>query len=313
MLQEAYGYQPHYLTKSDATGKLTALLPLMEVSSWLTGKRGVGLPFTDLVEPLCSDPANFRELIDAALALGRARGWKYLECRGGKSWQPEAPASTSFLRHTLTLNVGEATLLAGFDDSVRRAMRKAERSGVKVEFSRSPEAMNAFYGLMCQTRRRHGVPPQPYRFFTNIQRYILAEREQGWIVLGRDASGLPVAGAIFLHFNRRAIYKFGASDENRQELRANNLVFWRSIQHYANAGFLEMDFGRTSLGNEGLRKFKLGWGTREESVEYTRFDFRTSGHVTAKDEAQGWHNQIFRNLPLPLSRLAGRFLYRHIA
>ncbi len=312
VLQETYGYHPLYVAKTDPAGRPTALLPLMEVSSWLTGRRGVGLPFTDMAEPLCSDAATFRELHDAALAMGRSRGWKYLECRGGKSWQPEAPASTEFLHHSLGLGIGEAALLAGFDDSVRRAIRKAERSGVQVEFSRSPEAMDAFYQLMCLTRRRHGVPPQPYRFFANIQRHVLAEREQGWIVLGRDATGQPVAGAIFLHFNRRAIYKFGASDESRQELRANNLVFWRSIQHYAKQGFLDLDYGRTSLGNEGLRKFKLSWGTREERAEYTRYDFRTSRYVTAKDEAHGWHNHVFRNLPTLFSRLAGSILYRHI-
>ncbi len=310
VLQSTYGYEPLFLVQR-GQGKPTGLLPLMQVASWLTGRRGIGLPFTDLAEPLCPDAETFRQLYAGALALGRARGWKYLECRGGKNWQPEIPASTRFLRHTLALNRDETALFAGFADPVRRAIRKAAKGGLRLEFSRTPEAMQAFYRLMGLTRRKHGVPPQPWPFFANIQRHVLAPGH-GWIVLAHEGEQ-AVAGAVFFHFNRQVIYKFGASDETRQQLRANNLVFWRAIQHYAQEGCLNLDFGRTSLGNEGLRKFKLSWGTREEPVEYTRFNFRTSSPVTAKDESQGWHNQVFRHLPLPLSRLAGSLLYRHIA
>lgn len=310
VLRDTYGYRPEYQA-GFASGRLCSLLPMMEVDSWLTGRRGIGLPFTDLAGPLCPDAGSFQRLHQAVLALGRARGWKYVECRGGRQWLPDAPVSTSFLRHVLALGVGETALLSGFEDSVRRAIRKAERSGLKIEFAKSPGAMQEFYRLMCLTRRRHGVPPQPYPFFANIQRHALASG-QGWIVLARQA-GQPVAGAVFLHFGRHAIYKFGASDETHQQLRANNLVMWRAILHYASEGFVDLDFGRTSLGNEGLRKFKLGWGAQEQPVDYTRYDFRSSVYVTARDEAQGWHNRVFQALPLPMSRLAGSLLYRHIA
>ena len=310
VLHDTYGYRPEYRAEF-AAGRLRALLPMMEVDSWLTGRRGIGLPFTDLAEPLCPDAGSFQRLHLATLGLGRTRGWKYAECRGGRHWLPDAPASTSFWRHVLPLHVGETALLSGFEDSVRRAIRKAERGGLKIEFAKTPDAMHEFYRLLGMTRRRHGVPPQPWHFFANLQRHALAAGH-GWIVLARQA-GLPVAGAVFLHFGRHAIYKFGASDEAHQQLRANNLVMWRAILHYASEGFVDLDFGRTSLGNEGLRKFKLGWGAREQQADYTRYDFRHSGYVTARDEARGWHNRVFQVLPLPLSRLAGSLLYRHIA
>jgi hypothetical protein len=310
VLHDTYGFQPMYQAVIES-GRIRALLPLMEVDSWLTGRRGIALPFTDLVEPPCADADTFRQLFDGALALAKTREWKYFECRGGKKWLPDVPASTTFLRHTLDLGLGEPALFASFEDSVRRAVRKAERGNLQLEFSQSAESMQAFYHLLCRTRRRHGVPPQPYSFFANIQRHVLAGN-QGWIVLARQGQ-IPVAGGIFFHFGRHAIYKFGASDETQQQLRANNLVMWRSIQHYTREGFTSFDFGRTSLTNEGLRKFKLGWGTQEETVEYVRHDGRSSTFVTARDEAQGWYNRVFRALPMALSRLAGTALYRHIA
>ena len=155
------------------------------------------------------------------------------------------------------------------------------------------------------------MPPQPFPFFASIQRHVLAHNH-GWIVLARQGA-LPVAGAVFFHFGGRAIYKFGASDETQQQLRANNLVMWRAIQHYAREGAASLDFGRTSLSNAGLRKFKLGWGTQEEEIGYLRYDPKAAAFVTARDDAQGWHNRVFQALPLTLSRLAGSLLYRHIA
>jgi hypothetical protein len=310
VLHDSYGYQPLYIV-SPGTGPLRTLLPLMEIDSWLTGRRGVALPFTDLAEPLCRDADSFHPLFNFAVELARQRDWKYLECRGGRQWLPAAPASTSFLNHSLALGPGEGALFSGCEDSVRRAVRKAERNNLRLDFSQSRESMQAFYDLLCRTRRRHGVPPQPFSFFANIQRHVLASN-RGWVVLAWHGA-VPVAGAVFLHFGRQAIYKFGASDETHQNLRANNLVMWRAIQHYAQNGYDSLDFGRTSLFNEGLRKFKLGWGALEREVSYVRYDPREGAFVTARDEAQGWHNRVFRLLPLPLSRLAGIVLYRHIA
>ena len=310
VLHETYGYSPRYLVRSDGD-RFHSALPLMEVKSWLTGQRGVSLPFTDAVEPLCPDGKAFQSLFEAAQQLGRERRWKYLECRGGRTQlQGSVPASTRFYNHQLDLSAGEAKLFGQLDDSAQRAIRKAERSGLTLEFSQAPGAMRDFYTLLCETRQRHGVPPQPFEFFFKIQQHILTPN-LGWVVLARQGK-TPIAGAVFFHFGRGAIYKFGASTRAHQPLRANNLVMWQAIQRLAAEGFATLDFGRTSMNNEGLRRFKLGWGTRERVAEYVRFDFRQETFVTATDDSSGWHNRVFNALPTWASRPIGAFLYPHV-
>src|SRR5688572_31401226 len=80
-LEESYGYKPMYFAKVE-NGGLRALLPVMEVDSWLTGKRGVSLPFSDMCEGLGSDVG---ELFEEAVKVGSGRAWKYLETRGAVS------------------------------------------------------------------------------------------------------------------------------------------------------------------------------------------------------------------------------------
>ena len=180
-----------------------------------------------------------------------------------------------------------------------------------MEFSQSLGAMRDFYSLFCQTRRRLGVPPQPFSFFENIQRQVLG-RNQGWVVIAR-AGAQPVAASVFFHFGRAALYKFSASDEKFKRFSANNLVLWHAIRRYAREGYASLDFGRTSLDNEGLRTFKLNWGTQEQRIDYVRYDWRAEGYVTVKDESSGWYSRVFRMMPVFISRLIGTALYKHIA
>ena len=159
------------------------------------------------------------------------------------------------------------------------------------------DVVQTYYALHCQTRRRHGVPPQPFRFFASIHRHLLA-RGLGWVIQARWRERI-VASAIFLQFGRRANYKYGASDKDFQSLRPSTLLMWEAIKWHAAHGFDSLHFGRTSLANEGLRRFKLGFGPREVRLENFRYDFRRQEFVTTPDYAHSPLNSVFRRLPLP--------------
>lgn len=310
VLTETYGYKPFYFV-TGGPGFLHSLLPLMEISSKLTGKRAIALPFTDSCDPLCADRTGFKDLFCNAIELGKLRGWKYLEFRGGHRLFDGTAPSTSFFGHSLDLRANENALFGQLKSPTRRAIRKAEKSGVRVEVSTGAEATESFYSLHCKTRKRHGLPPQSRSFFMNIHKYILA-KDHGMVLLARWKKQ-PVAGAVFFHTGGSAVYKFGASDEAFQHLRGNNLVMWEAIRSLLRRGVKKLDLGRTSVHNEGLRKFKLAWNAEEKSIGYFRFSIPQEKFVSARDESSGWHNRIFNTLPSFVSRTIGQLLYRHWA
>lgn len=311
VLMQTYGFTPHYFISSNPDTTET-LLPLMEVDSWLTGRRGIALPFTDECAPLGADKNSFGTLFQAVVEFGKTRGWKYLELRGGKNlFAREVPASLEFYSHCLDLAPSENQLFKAMESSVRRAVRKAEKDGVTVEISQSVAAMRTFYSLQCLTRKKHGLPPQPWGFFMNIHRHILSEN-CGLIAVASH-QGRQIAASVYFFLGGRAIYKFGASDAAAQHLRGNNLVMWTAMKWLAQKGAKTLHLGRTSLANEGLRRFKLNLGAHEEKVGYVKFDLRQNRFVTETDGVSGWHNNVFRALPVGLSRVAGRMLYKHWA
>jgi hypothetical protein len=308
VLKKAYGFTPVYFTKTE--GRLTAAIPMMEVRSFLTGKRGVSLPFTDYCEPLVPHVEVSKVLFEAIVQEGRKRQWKYIELRGGTDFLGDGPASAWFYRHTLDLTPGDAKLFKGLRDSTRRNIKKAEKESVEVRFENTPEALREFYRLNCLTRREHGLPPQPWRFFENLHDEILS-KEMGTVALG-FYQGHAVAANVYLHTNGEAIYKYGASDKTYQNLRAANLVMWEAIKRYAGEGARSLCFGRTEPGNEGLRQFKSGWGTDEQVIDYYRYDLAANAFVHGKQIVSNRTNQVFSNLPIAALKVIGGMLYRHV-
>src|SRR5437016_660412 len=216
VLHQTYNHLPFYLQFS-RRHRLVALIPLMEVRSLFTGCRGVCLPFSDACEPLIFDAAAMGFVKDRLLRFADERRWRHLEIRGSKSFQVALGSAEKFYGHTLDLRSSAEELATRFASPVRRAIRKAERSGVKAVVVRNRQAIGDFYQLHVQTRRRHGLPPQPVSFFLNIYEHIVRPG-LGFIVLARRGSR-PIAAAIFFCFGKNAVYKYGASDKRFQELR----------------------------------------------------------------------------------------------
>jgi len=309
VLKEAYGYTPCYLVL-DQERTRRAVLPLMEVRSWITGVRGVALPFSDECPILDTSDLAGPALTGQALELGRARGWRHVEFRGGRRPDPDARPYATYVRHELALASEEGAMEEAMRPALRRAVRKAERSGVRVSFSSRPEDMDCYYGLHCRTRQRQGLPPQPRRFFRLISKHLmgngLAEVGLAW------HDGSPVSGAVFFRMGGLVHYKFGANDLKWQELRPSSLLMASAIKRFANSGCKVFSLGRTDAGHEGLRQFKRSFGAKEWPLEYYRLDVRTGQCVVGSSGQDNRSWRMFRWLPLWGGRLVGRIGYRHL-
>ncbi len=309
ILAECYGHRPFYLSFS-RDEQSVALLPLMEVRSAFTGRRGVCLPFSDFCGPLFFDEAAVSTVFNSLAGLAQEQRWHHFEIRDGRPGQLAPLPAVRFYGHKLNLNQSAETLFAGCSSPVRRAIRKAEKSGLRVEISRSWDSVLAFYRLHIRTRRRHGLPPQPLSFFRNI--FAEAIEPGSAFIVRADSGGRCVAAALFLEFGRIAVFKFGASDYSQQHLRGSNLVMWEGIRYLAGRRCELLHFGRTSLNNGTLRRFKLGWGAQEEIIEYFKWNSAAGKWVGGADHAEGRYNAIFSRLPLAVNRLAGALLYPHL-
>jgi hypothetical protein len=309
VLTESYSYTPCYFAAID-NDRLTALCSLMDVRSALTGCRGVSLPFTDYCEPIAHTTESFQDMFTCITRYGRERGWKHIELRGGEALLKDIPHSSFYYGHTLKLHQNPETLFSTFRDSTKRNIKKAGKENVEIKIIQDIEGMKTFYGLNCMTRQQHGLPPQPMSFFKKVHEHILS-KGRGFIVLAMH-EGKPVAGNIFFHFGKKALYKYGASDKNYQHLRANNLVMWEAIRWYCKNGYTHFCFGRTEPENDGLRQFKNGWGTREHDIRYYKYDLQRNEFIGKSGRIGHRYKKVFARMPIPALKLTGNLLYRHM-
>jgi hypothetical protein len=309
VLKEAYGYAPKYFTEFNG-GQISTLIPIMEVRSFLTGCRGVSLPFTDYCEPIVNGNIQFEDLLNHVIEYGKKEGWESLELRSRNNLLPLTSPSITYLGHNLTLSRNEKQIFSGFRDSTKRNVKKAVREGVTVKIYHSLGSVKEFYRLNSITRKQHGLPPQPFNFFKKIHDHIIS-KNLGFVILASIDQEI-IAGAIFFQFGDTAIFKYGASDKSYQNLRANNLVMWEAIRWYSQNGYKSLCFGRSELENRSLIQYKSGWGTTEQQINYYRYDLKKNVFVNPTLKLTGLYNKIFRKIPIPILNKVGALLYKHV-
>ena len=311
VLTECYRYPVHYGVLKEGQ-QVVGLLPMMEVASFVTGRRGVSLPFSDECASLLSKGVSLESLVEPMRVLGRERGWEYLELRGEAGSVPGAARSDEHRVHYLSLEGSEEAQVKRLGDSHRRNIQKARKAGVEIQRLQTREAMDAYYALHCLTRQRQGVPPQSRHFFHAVHECVIA-RGHGFVLLARF-QGQWIAGAVYLHFGPKALYKFGGSNLAFQQLRANNLLMWEAIRHRREAGLKELSFGRTDPSNLGLLQFKRGWGANELTLAYYRMPVAKGMHFRRMDPggAVRTGSKIMQHMPIAMLRLLGSLAYRHM-
>lgn len=309
VLHESYGYRPDYFAMIK-DGSLRALIPVMEVRSMFTGLRGVSLPFTDYCNPIAAADVNPDDALNCLIDYGRKAGWEYIALRGMKHFAEDMPYCASFYNHVLPLSEDEKSITSGFKNHIIKNIRKASNLGLVANIHTTLDAVNEFYRLHCMTRKLHGVPPQPFSFFRKIHEHVIA-KGHGFVILA-PYEGEHIAGGIFFHFGDLVIFKYSASNRKYQSLRPNNILIWTAISRYAKEGYKSMSFGRTDMNAEGLRDFKKSWGAREEIIKYYKYNLGKDGLVTYGPQSNEVFGKIFEKMPIPLLKIAGSLVYRHV-
>ena len=214
-----------------------------------------------------------------------------------------------FALHVVDLRPEPSDLFRRFHkSSTQRKILRAQREGVVCSDKQSPEVLRAFYRLLELTRRRHGLPPQPYRWFENLAACV------GDAMNVRVASyrGQPVAGMVTLRHQSTLTYKYGASDHAWHRVGAVHLLFWKTIEEAHAAGCVKFDLGRTNVDDQGLLTFKERWGASRVPLHYWRFRPAGRASAPARDWVARYGARTASRVPSRLRAAAGRALYRHL-
>ena len=161
----------------------------------------------------------------------------------------------------VTLDFEEATVLSVFKNEARTAVRRSQKLGIKVEKS---DDYKSFYDILKRNlKMRHNVTPThsleelvylSKLFPDQVQLYSAFLDQQ------------MIAGVVMFHCNTQVTLAFYIShNEEFQEYRPVNLLFYEIFKESIRKGFQYLDFGIFTVNmdpNCGLARFKENFGSK---------------------------------------------------
>lgn len=309
-IRRTYGYGPVVFTSSAPGEELRDGFLFCEISTWLSGRRLVSVPFSDHTALLADDPASIPIVLSTLKQKIEKKLYRYIEIRPASQLNSIISGlgkAEVFYWHKLDLKQTQEALYRSFHkDCVQRKIRRAERENLTYEEGTSRDLIRRFYGLQLLTRRRHGLPPQPLSWFHNLAE-CLGDNIK---IRVSSVNGVPIASIITLTHKKSMTYKYGGSDPKYHNSGGMAFLFWRAIQDAKDNNLEEFDMGRSDCDNSGLINFKEHWGAERHELVYWAYppklrpDVNRWGFRAAKN--------IFSRLPSALLPAAGRLLYRHM-
>jgi len=159
------------------------------------------------------------------------------------------------------LDVPEEHLLSTYRQEARTAVKKSMAQGIEiVETDRFAE----YYEILKKNlKMRHGV--NPTHTLEELQKIKLLFPTKVRL-FGAFKEDTLIAGVCNFSVNKNVVLAFYIShDEDYQQYRPVNLLFYRIMNQYRNEGFKFLDFGIFTVNMEpnwGLGRFKENFGSR---------------------------------------------------
>ena len=309
-LRQTYGYVPVAFTTSPPECRLANGIPFCGISSWISGRRLVSLPFSDHCTPLVENPEQLTFLLAYLQKRATLEKWSYIEIRPTAVAMPSTGFGEEkiFFFHKLDLRPSLDEMFKNFHKHcVQRKIRRAAREGLVYEEGGSDSLLTKFYHLFLLTRRRHGLPAQPVRWFQNLLA-CLGERVK---IRVASKHGQPIASVFTISYKQSLVYKYGCSDHRFNNLGGTQLLFWTAIQEAKQDGLSEFDMGRSDYDNRGLVAFKDRWGANRTELTYLRYPIR---HFHGVSEAGRIliGKYVWSHAPTSVLAAVGRALYKHM-
>jgi len=265
---ETYNFPVIAYLLLDEAGQPRAGLPVCPIHD-LRGPRRVAFPFSDYYDPLVTTPDDWQILSEHLVQEG-----SLLKLRCLHNPLPlDDPRFTLVNRarwHGLDLTPDEESLWARLDKKDRWALRKAEGMGVTVEATLDPAMLRQFFELHLRMRKyKYQMVAQPYAFFENIWRHLLAAGMGTLFVARQQETILGIT--LFLQWQNKFYYKFNASAPDTLALLPNDLMIWKGIQYAKAHGCHRLDFGLSDWDQSGLIRFKRKFADSEKTIAFLEY------------------------------------------
>jgi serine/alanine adding enzyme len=304
----SFRQQPHYLQAEASTGEIRGVLPLVRLRSRLFGDFLVSLPYVNYAGPCADDEATARELVNAAVTLASNLGVQHLELRSTGPAEYGLRTRESKVAMRLPLPGSSDALWKSLPTKMRTKVRRVQQETLTARIGRLEE-LDAFYDVFAVNMRDLGTPVYSKRFMQTVLNEL---PESSW-VCNVYLGDRPVAGGFLVGYGDSVEIPWGSALREFNHLRANTLLYWHMMAFVADKGYRVFDFGRSSPGS-GPYDFKLQWGAQPTPLPW-QYWVRGDGplpEINPQNPRYQMAIDLWRRLPVPITRVIGPFIVRNV-
>lgn len=299
--------RPHYLVARHGDGAIAGLLPLTEVRSALFGRALVSSGFAVDGGILADGDSAVDALGLACRSLAGRLKCPTAELRGGRfpaGWTVRDGAYLGFSRPLAA--DGEAELLA-IPRKHRAELRKGLANDLTVETGRCDRLRAAHYRCYAEMVHNLGTPVFPRALFDAV--LDIFGEDADILLISKDTE--PVSAVLTLYHKGVCMPYWGGGRWAARALRANEVMYFRLMDHARARGCTRFDFGRSKVGT-GAAAWKKSWGFEGQPLAYA---VRSAAGRQARDvnplsPRYRRKVELWKKLPLPVANLIGPFLAR---
>lgn len=169
----------------------------------------------------------------------------------------------SYESYETDLTLTEDQLFNRMDSPCRRCIRKAEKSGVKIEQAHDIEFAAEYFDQLKDVFAKQNLVPT--YGLDRVQKLVQHLLPTGHLLLlrARDADGNCVGTGIYPGFNKVASFWGNASFRSSQHLRPNEILHWSAMRYWKSQGIKIFDWG-------GGGEYKQKYGVQAISIPWVR-------------------------------------------
>jgi FemAB-related protein (PEP-CTERM system-associated) len=304
VLRESFGHHTHFLL-ARREGRITGVLPLAHVKSWLFGNALASLPFAVYGGVAADDKASAAALEARAEQLARELRVPHLELRHLERRHPDWPEQDLYVTFRKAILPDEEANLLAIPRKQRAMVRKGIKNGLLAGIDADVER---FFDLYAGNVHRHGTPALPKRYFRALQRTFGDDCE---VLTVTTAEGTPVSSVMSFYFRDEVLPYYAGDAEAARDLAANDFKYWELMRRACARGLRTFDYGRSKQGT-GSYAFKKNWGFEPQPLHY-EYRLYTRERVPQNNPANAKYKlliETWRRMPIGLANWLGPFVVR---
>jgi len=299
--------RPSFDLVARSEGRIVGVLPLSLIRNRMFGACLVSRPLA-VYGGICADTENaYQALLGAGSDLAHRLGVKYLEFRNRTDLFPSSlPSRDLYVTFTQDLTPGPDNLMKALPRDTRYMIRKSQKAGLAWT---EDLKMEEFYDLYARNVHRLGTPVFSKSLFSCLRSTFPEQCRLFGVRKGKTA----IAGVLCFYFNKEVIPYYSGSLAEYHNDCPNNFMYWNLMVQSWREGFESFDFGRSKRGT-GSCKFKSSWNMQLSDLPY-RYELIHTNEVPQMSPVDSKFRlavSIWKWLPLPLTKVVGPRLIRHI-